>query len=280
MHGDEWQESTVDSVNFKHLDCNGDGKIEYDDLAIVDLYYGNEVSWYEPEDQVFGDDIQIVPERPEMEVGENFFNVKINFESPDTDSLYGLVFAFEYDTQVFDAIIPSFYDPPFDGGLEQKYSQDGRDEYIAVAIDLKNRPVAPQQMVEFSFFGNDDLILTEGIDTTYLRITDVKAVLANGTILDLNGQEVPLYIVDEVSATMDLQHKGFRVFPNPTHGRISIENTDLPDGTPFSAYSSTGQMVLSGELKGEITTVNLPAGLFYVVVHADAVRTQKVIVLD
>jgi len=281
IHGDEWDNTTEDGVNFKHLDCNGNGKVEYDDLAIVDLHYGNQADWYEPEDQEYGNGIQIVPERSQMIVGENFFDVKVNFNAPEIDSLYGLVFAFEYDPQYFDAVIPSFYQPPIDGGLVKRYNEDnGRHEFIVVATDLKNRPVEPQLMAEFSFFGSYDFIFTPPVDTTYFRITDVKAVLADGTILDLHGQEVPLYIVLELTTTDDPAENGFRIYPNPTQGRISIENTDLAPGTPFSVFSGTGQMEYSGELNSEITNVDLPPGLFYIVVHGDVVRTEKVIVID
>ncbi len=110
--------------------------------------------------------------------------------------------------------------------------------------------------------------------------TDVKAVLADGTILDLHGQEVPLCLVLELTSTDDPIPNGFRIYPNPSKGQISIENNGLPGGTRYSVLNSLGQIVTGGQLDDDLTHVDLTAGLFYVVVHDDKVQIEKVVIVN
>jgi len=194
------------------------------------------------------------------------------------DSLYGLVFAFEYDPQYFDDVVSSNFQPAIDG-VVRRYSKPGREEYIVVAMDRRNKPVQSELIVELSFFGGYNFDFSPPSDTVVMRITDVKAVLADGTKLELRGQEVPVEIVLELTSTSNPAHTGFQIMPNPSNGRISFKyEPDLYD-TPYSVYAISGQLVARGTF-ATARSITLDPGLYVVVVHSDKAISQRVVVLD
>jgi hypothetical protein len=79
----------------------------------------------------------------------------------------------------------------------------------------------------------------------------------------------------------------FRVFPNPTSGKLTIELLGIDAAKPVSIeiYSAMGEKIttahLTGNLKYELTLAERPAGLYFIrLVSGDYSNTQKIILSE
>jgi hypothetical protein len=280
LEAEFWEVETTDGVNYKHLDCNGDGMIMPDDFGLTDLYYGMQAPWHIPAPDIStGDEIQIIASSHEFVPGTAFFQTTIRWASADIDSLYGLVFAFEYDTSIFEQVIPNGIAELFADSLTlfRQYNHPGRLEYIVTAHDLQDRTIETGQLMRPVLFARDDISVSGDMDTTHLSIVDARAVLSDGTILDIGGQRIPLYILNPVSSTSEYRARGFKVYPNPSYGQVHIENIGLPTKTQVSIFSIDGKP-LRDHVLGVSLQLSLPSGMYYIVVRGNEVQVEKVVV--
>jgi hypothetical protein len=74
---------------------------------------------------------------------------------------------------------------------------------------------------------------------------------------------------------------GFSIYPNPSSNYITIENNNVQLNSTYFILNSIGQLVLSGQLTGELTTVDISGlsnGIYLVQIETDSGRVSKQII--
>lgn len=102
-----------------------------------------------------------------------------------------------------------------------------------------------------------------------------------------NGQSVDfnIHIVMHHYVNVDEKQVIFEVFPNPCNGVIMVETQCIsaqPQAVGYLIHNLMGQMVLSGTLNGETTTINLssyPKGIYFISFQGEEVtHIEKIII--
>ena len=76
-------------------------------------------------------------------------------------------------------------------------------------------------------------------------------------------------LVENNLVVSELSKPGFKVYPNPSQGHLTVEGNGL-----LTVFNILGQKVLSGNIDG-ITSIELPKGMYFMTLGNS---TQKVIV--
>ncbi|GAA4456885.1 hypothetical protein GCM10023092_22840 [Rurimicrobium arvi] len=106
---------------------------------------------------------------------------------------------------------------------------------------------------------------TVGATDTYIVVQTVCGLSKNDTVL---VRTVPLGIQE-----WDMNHS-ITIFPNPTHGSIHIQS--ISDLQSVRAFDLSGRVVIQQPaLKGNSTSLDLPAGLYIVEVQTTAGATER-----
>ena len=276
---EEWGLTDYFGSDRKHGDCNGDGVITSADVGIVDQNFGLQTPWHTPPviDPI-GDDLQLILEEDTVVLGAGGFGrFDIRFDAPHLDSLYGITFAVHYDPAMFSFFTPTQENNLLDSAVtksmfDQEAGSYSRTEF---ALDLMDQPVVPTDLMAFRFRPSSDLVLPAGIDSTWLILTDVAAVMADGTHVPIAGQRKLLYVIDETSSTVDLGEQEWSVYPNPSNGSITIQ-TESSSPISIRVIDQLGVEVLQREVDQSLH-LDLPPGIYYVRSNVDG-RTQKVVI--
>ena len=102
--------------------------------------------------------------------------------------------------------------------------------------------------------------LTNEDDTADLTLR----AFSSGQSVDFN-----IHIVLHHYVSVDEQSSSYKVYPNPTHGFLTIttpHDTSLPATAKFLVHNLLGQEVLSGRIEGETTSIDLsacPKGVYF-----------------
>ncbi len=282
LPAEDWDESTMDNVNYKHLDGNGDGTIDFIDFTIHFRNYGMMAPWYEPVDDISsGLEFTIMPESTEITVEENFFDLDVLFDPIDVDSLYGLTFTIEYDTSIFQSALFNNASPLFEIDstvLFERLSSNERFEYMITGFDLRNRAVSEMEVLSTALLVRNDLELPAGVDTATFTLRDVKAVMADGTILEMGGNKVEVLVTDGTVSTSEPDANPIQIIPNPSNGQVYIDAPEKYMGERYSVYRADGALLERGVLSSTRTRLDLPAGLNMVVFDSGELQPLKALV--
>ena len=275
----DWAESGIGSVNAKHADTDGNGRVEVADLTYVEFYYDHVSPDYEPQPAEFGDDLQVLPEQQIIEPGENFFKVDVILDNPLVDSLYGLAYSLRYDPAYFEQFVPSWPGVPLQGDslFNANRVSPGLIECAITGLDLVDRQVSQGMLMKLVGFAAEVAVSPDG-DTTWISIENVLAVRKDGTQVPLRGQRVPVLVRDVVSVATAPDQSQISVFPNPSSGEINII-TALDGPWSYLVTDSYGRLIDTGRSTESGTILHLSPGLYFIEVagKASTVR-QKVIV--
>ena len=282
-----WDSETINGLNYKHFDCNGDGTINSLDLVGIEANYtpaesmitamevGAPLFWLEfTEDSVFYD-----------ENSPSFFTVEAKLmvadaANPITD-LKGFSLTMNYPQDIVQAGSPEFdykdnsffgnsnqilwmpYDRPDDGKLDIAFAKkwgtaEGHGEIGTLQIIIVG-----------------DII--GGRSETY---TPVKISLEGLTAIDANGAiktvgmpvEAEMTIVNSFNTTATEEQilaKKIAIYPNPANDFVTIDLTDLK-AERISIFNQLGQEVFAQEAANGKIVLNveqLESGMYLVKVQ-------------
>lgn len=287
-----WDMTTADGIDYKHLDTNGDGIINEDDLGSIAQNYmtgavaasptvqGHPNIWLE----FVEDNITIDEDSPEQI--EIFARVMIGESTVPIQDLYGLAFQLSYPGQL---VVPYSVEMTYD---EEAFLGTGEDilafskdlgplgwGLIDVAYSRKNQVhlSGHGQIAIAKFIINSDIIggrAEPEIDFS-IGVDKVKMIDNQGIEKDISVPAAPatIKIFNTLQNSTNNPNKEERVhiYPNPVQDILTIKLEYL-EGEQLLIYNAMGQLIQTQLLTEEVTELSvrdLPSGVYWVKVYTD-----------
>jgi len=283
---EDWS-NYIGVVNYKHLDCDGNGWINADDLVAV-------AKNYRPDQQYIP---EITPDAPPIELvlDETVFFLdpeaindsvvvtgQLFLGSPDmpVEDIYGLALSVRYDTTFvrngtarLEYLGNSFFgeeDPllDFSYNLDNRFST-GRTDY-AITRTKKLGTSGQGAIATFSLVIEGDIIGGREFNDINVRMEKIKAVDSLGREIPLNlvNDELTVFVVsDEITSTQSPRSEtAFALFPNPADGDVFFRGSES-DWLQVELFDIHGRRVFRQPIRGDMQTLqvaSLPGGTYLV----------------
>ncbi len=296
----DWGFATFFDLDFKHIDCDGNGLVNAADYAAIDQNYQKittqkdfaidatlpAISLNFPADA-----ISIDPDQTETSIPANLV---IGANDLSIDNLYGIALAVDYDPALISDVETVYDSTSFIGSeniLARKklLAEEGQ---VAYAITRTNQlgVNGSGNIAEFALILDLDLILGRSESVLELDIIDL-------IVIDSAGREIPVTVSDDtptVTVTVDenalvsteeqLLTQQFDIYPNPVKATLVIDlakEVDLTNGQ-IEIFNTLGQKVVEQSLSNHQTLLSvstLETGVYWVKVHTeDGVGVKEIIV--
>lgn len=261
---DNWSKDFFGGINAKHTDCNGDGNVDEDDFFVTRDFYNYTNKNYQP--------MPTYDEGPELTLERIFprgddtlspsvplLRYRIVIDYPD--SLYGLAYEIEYDTDYFPTAAVSDGNI-FLGGdsleyieyatvIEDNTSVLNSAHLATVKTNGKNALVRQGSQGSLNLTVQDDLPTTLP-ETTRLRFKNVRAILSDGTPISFGGTTVIIVFDGLMTSENNIEQLPVQIYPNPA---LAVTHVD------FNGFASKRIEMIdaSGRVVKVIETDQLPA---------------------
>lgn len=266
-----WGPSFADGTNFKHADCNGDGIIDEQDIAAIELNYGlshgpqNDL----PELPGTALDPPAYVDFPDNQPDGAIFQAPIivGEAAQPVSNAYGIAFTVTFDPEVIDpSSIEIVYPVSWFGepgintvNIHKIYPEEGRIEMALSRIDHNN--VSGHGQVAYIIGVIDDIA---GIQESGIALEHILCLDKDEDLLPIQGLETHFTVVRDTGNEPPEGEGLFRVFPNPTTGRVAVVS---PQGLPLTGlklYSIQGRELSlpASTAPGVIDLGHLPAGVY------------------
>ncbi len=295
----DWQIS-ADSINLKHIDCNGDGEIFFDDVDAIEQNYNR------THDGVYATRVEGAPGlHLEFELdtiysapdtGSIIINADIIMGTADlpVDEIYGVAFSIAYPIDLVDSseVSADYFmeswigDPTTVLQLEQNVVSESVIDFAYSRTDQQNTS-GFGQIGSVSFVMTDNIIgkLATEIELNF-PISNVRAIKNTGEEIVITGSENALVVNLENTVTTaenpDLS-QSIKIFPNPTLNTINLTISDL-QAQAVTLYNTVGQPVLARQIVASNTQLDvrhLPAGVYLLNIQTDkGFYNQKLVISD
>jgi len=301
----DWPQETMEGVNYKHLDCDGNGLIDNDDaLAITTNYTPMDAPnptaeasaplIYIDFDQ---DTIYINPDTLSANI-QITAHLKIGNQALPAEDIYGLALYLGYSSDLVyeDSISVAYYDNSFFGPSNEVYWLPNN-QYAEEQLDLGITRIDGNAVDGFGKIGevvyiiNSDIIdgrIDDGDAHFIVSVNGVKMIDAEGNILDINLENTPSTLVfakvetettninnSELAQKIDL-------FPNPATEKVVINISDL-EGERLEIFNNVGQTLLEKDINDsriELNTKDWSAGIYFVKIKTAEGVVSKRFVLN
>ena len=270
--------------NYKHIDCNGDGLIDQNDLAAVTANYGQ--SYYRGTSSLSGT-IPFYVQSATVNEGDRI-SLPINLGST-TDvaaDVYGVAFTVNYDTEMVDAgsVDIDFLNTWLGSNLmdiQYDFSQAGQ---IEVAVSRKDRlnTTGFGQIGSLNLTIRDDILRSNATRTMDISISNIRLIRNNNVEIG-TAPQVGTVTVNLISAIEDANNDFIvNVFPNPAQELLNVRS-DNAQLESIQLFNATGQLVYQANaLNGVLHSINLndvPQGMYILQVATDkGLQNHKVVV--
>lgn len=293
-----WDNETINGLNYKHLDCNGDGYINDLDLEGIEMNYtpsdnlieiteaGAPEIWLEfTQDSIFLD-----------EDSPSFFTVeaKLMIAHPTNpiDDLKGFSLTMDYPEDLVQEGSPSFdyhdnsffgntnqilwmpYDRPVDGKFDVGFTKKW-------GIASGDGEIGTLQII----IVGDLVARNETYIPIKISLKNIKAINESGAIKALDiPVDAEMTVVNNFNTTATNEQfvsDKINVYPNPATDALTIDLGDMT-GERVEIYNTVGQQLMVQEMQGQKVTLairDLKKGVHLVKVWTDeGVAIKKVLV--
>jgi hypothetical protein len=272
QHAINWQNAVKDTLNYKHFDADGNGKIDFNDLSVVqDNYFLKHNYIAIPYTEPFsGIPLYVKFNKDTFYAGETVtahFILGDNISFPE--KLYGAGLQFEIHCAVSEANTGniSFDNNFFTNTASGEISHTNLDDSVSEFAIVRSNQTNANGFGELATF---QLKLLDSTRYNYapqgeklkLKITDALAIDNAGNIINLKLKsdsaivfKAPKIVVPEPKII-----PAYKIFPIPSQEKITIEsNVNL--NTPLLIIDNLGKTISRANIKGS-KTVNLDLSEF------------------
>ena len=299
----DWDMSTIDGVNYKHLDCNGDGIINHYDLVPV-WEYNNLLESFDDTSS---------PDGPEISLKFDVDTVVINEDSGETttinaglmlgesnyplEDVYGLVLYMNYPKQWVDSnhVVEIDYDHNSFFGDDTEALTWDKDTRAAGQVDYAMARVNAQntsgygRVAKMSFIIIHDIIdgreemqgQAFNVEIEVVKVIDkygnekeVSVNNENGSVFFVNG-----FTTKTIDRTLSAK---VAVFPNPASDLLNIDLGDL-NGENIEMYDALGQKVLFEEMdfhNHQLDLSRFESGVYVLKIQTDKGLASKRVIIE
>ncbi len=296
----DWDYTTVNGVNYKHIDCNGDGIIDEGDLEAIHYNYA---SMYSPVNNSEWDGALVkldFPDTIEYEsVSDLSGGIYLGAQDKMFEDLYAIAFYIEYDPTFFDNQYPEFtssYESSFLGEVNQDLRFEFKDRRPDGQMDFALARMGAQavdgygKVASLNFIIIDDVIGSkikpdEPNVSVEFEIKGVKAINKNGEELLIRLESEPEKVVftSQTTNVENIFGNQIEIFPNPTSGftQINLGDLDITDAQ-IKLYNAIGAKVYEQDVLNQtipLHLADLPKGLY--TLHFESpqgIGTKKIVI--
>jgi len=298
----DWAETTVDGINYKHFDSDGNGVIDYQDIIPVIQHYSPMEGGLD-HTNYNGPKISL-----DFEVDTIFINedtegiltlsagVIVGSGSKPMEDIYGMSFYFDYDaalTEETEGIVLNYNDNCFFGDAN---------EVIAFGRELRSNQQADLVITRLngqntSGYGRvatvNFFIIIDIIDGRAESAVDFNVPISGIKVIDKDGDIIPVSVDPKAAKVVFINESITRVkenplnnqvsvFPNPATDQINIELTDLT-GEYVNIFNSLGQLISThpfDQTRTHISASDLSRGMYLLNIQTDKGLVSKRIVVE
>lgn len=294
-----WADTLSGGINYKFIDCNGDGTINSMDTTAVIQNYGllhNHDPIFNPPFDVSLPNLylQCVPDTiPANAYGK--IQIKLGDASLPANNVYGLSFNLHFDpTQIDPASIRLNLNNSWMGtngtdliGIAHTAPGAGMTGIALTRINQLNAN-GNGMIGTLTFKTTSTLIGTMQTRSVSLSITDVKAISANQNLLNLNALNNTL-LVEDPNLRLGVQNESlptleFTVSPNPFQESTTILRSGFNASVDYVLYDLIGKEVRRFRSSESMVTLhkeNLPKGMYLLKLFSeDRLCGEKKLVID
>jgi len=262
-YSDDWN-NWINTVNFKHLDCDGNGLIDDRDVFPVVRNYSPDSTYVssptrgavplsiELQDQV----ILVDSTMTEIKISIDVF---LGDETQPVEDLYGIAFSLRFNEEgdmgntMFNVLIPEAsplgtVDELLTLGVPSRVQGQARYDFAATRTD--GAPVSGSgKLVTFSRVIMADIIGGRKIQDVNVILEKVKAIDRTGSVIpyDTPRDSSTVFIVasSTVDPDEDLTGGELRLFPNPVRNLLTLDMFDLQSVQKIEVFNGLGQRILT-----------------------------------
>ena len=296
----DWDLTTFFNLNFKHIDCNGDGTVDENDFTAISQNYqpiNENESFVENTNlpaislNFLTDTLFVSPEQTEVTIPAQ---ISLANENLPINDFYGMALAFDYNSSLVRDIKIAYNETSFIGPSETVLVRDrlltNEQEYgLAITRNDQQGVTGAGEIGTVSFILELDII---GGRMEVLEI-DIKDILT----VDSNGVEIPISVTDDTSSIVivldenvavsteeKLAENQFQIYPNPTQHELFIDlakSVNLKN-SKVQIFNTLGQIVLNQILEKNQTTLHtnaLNSGVYWVKIYTEqGVAVQEIVI--
>jgi len=269
---DEWS-STINGINAKHGDGDGNGIIDEDDLTWNKEYYWFTNPYYHKDEQF--------PQGPEIYLTSNpmmangaIRSINVNAGIP-LQNVLGMAYELDFDTSLYTLIPIRISNCPSDTNIiclgTQFNPVDPRfnitPAYAFVTTDHEPLQFSTGALFDRYFGGlrlKPNITLADLPDTIIIRLKNLIAIDPDGNDLHFgsNVLKVPNYLITGTSGPATNEPYVF-LYPNPADQHISIDTELDSDVLIFNLQGQWMKKVNAADMHKIIDISGLPAGLYF-----------------
>lgn len=295
-----WQQSVVTGVNYKHLDCDGNGLVNSSDVGSVQQNYTpidtNTVSWQ--------------PNLPKVRVKFSADTLYVDANEPPTSleikadvwvgspvnpalDLYGIAFALRYpeyinhNPETF--YVEDLLGPNYQSLFLHKDNYDHRQLDLGVVRTTPGQNVNGYGRVAKITFVADFIIIVDvaaraenGVIPLTIPVKGIKAIDANGNVKEMSApfeqDTVWIKLLKTTGASNPDLSEQIELYPNPATGEALLLTGDL-QAEEIEAVNMLGQTLYSVRSSGErITRLNVSnwqEGIYALRIRTDKGMAEK-----
>ena len=278
--------TSLNNVNDKHVDTNGDGMIDSTDAAAINLNYG---LTHSKGDGKSGTGPELIPNFMGQTIlnAGSVVNASIDYGTIDTPlvNVYGLAYTIEFDTSIIDAstIALDFSNSWFNanetdlnfykvlvGQGKIDIAQTGTDHLSKAGFGSIN---------QMTFVIQEDLAgKTDGVVELLLKITNVKALDNNGNVINTKSGEASANI-EIGTGIKDVVGNALSLYPNPSDDFIKIRSSLEVEILAVQIVSLLGVKADLSYTNNLIDVSAITPGIYFVEIQTSLGKVLKKVVI-
>lgn len=290
----EWADTLGTGVNYKHVDCNGDGVINMADTLPIVFNYGLTHSKTPGETAGGGPQLYMFLSMDTAGVGTQISaSIRLGTNSQPASNVYGLAFSINFDPSLVDTnSVTMLYNSSWVGvqnqdmiAIKHVSGSIGKLDAGLTRIDHVNMS-GSGQISEMRFITIDNLsgktgdTLAEILD---LMFSDVTLISSDGDVIPVTSEDGEVVIVDTTTSIGETINSSYiSLYPNPTRDIVYING--LRDISQVIIYDGFGRRVMSRATSGRQISVDisgLSVGVYYAEIwQNDNVVRKQVTIID
>ncbi len=274
-----WNDSLITLVNYKHLDCNGDGIINAADTLAINLNYGLTHNKTDPQ-ATNGPPIYLNILEDSVAVGDTAtLIIELGTDSMPAQDIYGVAFTLDLDTSLYQlASARVYYDNSWLGvknvdmiTFDKKLENEERIALAMVGTDQTDRQ-GYGRVGKISIIMIDDLAGKKDLFETFSgAIGNLVAVNRDGELRSLHICPPDSAVLYERTTAIDpTAPLALRIYPNPAREWIKVELSDT-HAQAYRLLNTHGQVVKSSRQAFRevvIPITDIASGLYFLEIKA------------
>jgi len=269
------------AVDYKHIDGNGDGRIDTQDLVAIDQNFNYLLTSESESGGLLGAALTFAADT--LYIGQRAtFPVLLGSEMMSVDSVYGLAFSLRYDPTVIDesTIAVDFSESWLTQGTPplNYFRVDPDNQLIHIATSRTDRQ-------DTSGFGtiaaiSFEVISADTLNTSFQTLDATLITSAEAIVPVLTGTSDAAVAISTQTQQIAQRSQLVRIFPNPVQDQLFLESTEL-ELRAYRLYDAQGRQIRQGPITQPILDVSgLAKGMYLLQVSTDEGLVRKQLLLQ